>query len=120
MNEATLNDRLLKIGEKVKAKGWQSAQINIFVSYLAVFDREPSILDPMIYCRPSINSSLRDGYSWKNLEFVQDGFDSKSVEQALEILEKTVENMPTMEGKLKSIEEARSKLDPEERKLLGI
>lgn len=121
MDSIELNNRLLTIGEKIKAKGWASASIDIHVSYLAIFDREPGALDPMIYSRPSIRASTRDKYGTPTThEFVRDAFDVKTLEQAIAKLEETAINMPSMETEADRIASAKAKLNDEERRLLGI
>lgn len=116
-----LHKRLVAIGEKIKAKGWESASIDIHVSYLAMFDRPPGPLDPMIYCRPSIRASLRDRYGTPDTrDFVRDGWDSKTIEDALAKLEAAAEAMPRMADEVVRIENAKSKLSEDERSLLGI
>lgn len=54
MDTEKLNTELLAVGDKLRAKGWQAASINIYVGYLAIFDRPPGPLDPMISYRPSM------------------------------------------------------------------
>ena len=113
--------RLLAVGEKIKAKGWGSASVDIYVSYLAIFDREPGPLDPMIYCHPSIRASTRDRYgSPTTHDFVRGSFDCKTLEQALAKLEETADNMPEMSAETDRIEKAKAKLSDDERRLLGV
>lgn len=117
----TINERLVAIGEKIKAKGWASASINIYVEYLAMFDREMGPHDPMIHCRPSIRVSTRDHYRKPTThEFVKDGWDTKTIEQALDKLEAAGDAMPRLEEKEAEIEAAKSKLSADEQRLLGI
>jgi hypothetical protein len=124
MAETTeLNKRLLAVGETVKAKGWPTASINIYVQYLGIFDREPGPLDPMISYRPSITASTRDKYgSPASHEFVRgDGcWDAKTLEQAVGKLQEAADAMPTMAAETDRIEQARAKLSGEERRLLGV
>lgn len=120
-----LNKHLLAIGEKLKAKGWQSASIDIGISYLAIFDREPGPIDPMIYCRPSIRATAhrKDGSfygSGSSQEYVRDSFDVKSVEDAIAKLHETADAMPTMAEEADRIDAAKNRLTEEERRLLGV
>lgn len=121
INPTELTERLLAIGEKIKAKGWESASIDISISYLAMFDREHSPFDPMISCRPSIRASTRDRYkSPTTHDFVRDAWDIKSLEQALVKLEQTADEMPEMKAETDRIEKIKAKLSDEERRVLGV
>lgn len=116
-----LHNRLLAIGEKIKSKGWESASIDIFVSYLAMFDREPGPLDPMIHCRPSIRASTRDCFKSPDThEFVRNAWDCKTIDDALAVLESTADAMPTMQEKAAQMEMAKAKLSDDEKRLLGV
>jgi hypothetical protein len=121
MNANELNERLVAVGAKIKAKGWESASIDIFVSYLAIFDREAGPRDPMISCRPSIRASTRDRYkSPTTHEFVRDAWDCKTMDQAVEKLEAAADAMPKADEEAARIENAKSKLSDEEKRLLGV
>lgn len=121
MDSTELNERLVAVGEKLKSKGWESASIDISVSYLAIFDREPGPLDPMIYCRPSIRASTRNRFAAPSThQFVSDPWDVKTLEQALAKLEAAADDMPRMADEVKRIEMAKSKLSEDERRLLGV
>lgn len=125
MDTAELNARLLAIGEKIKAKGWQSASINIFVHYLAIFDRPLGSLDPMISYRPSISATPHrpDGSFFGGgggQEYVADAWDIKSLDQAVIKLHEAADKMPTMADEAKRIDEAKDKLTEGERRLLGV
>lgn len=121
METDALHKRLLSIGEKIRARGWLTASVDIYVSYLAIFDREPSSLDPIIYCRPSIRASTKDKYASPTThEFVRDGSDCKTLEQALMVLEKSAESMPEMTDEIARVANAKEKLSEDERRLLGI
>lgn len=116
-----IDERLVAVGEKIKAKGWASASVDIFISYLAIFDRELSPLDPMISYRPSISASTRDRHGAPTShQFVRDAWDIKTMEQALDKLEATADEMPKMDDETKRIEIAKSKLSGEERRLLEV
>lgn len=121
MDSTELRNRLVAIGETIKAKGWASASVNIYVQYLGIFDRAPGVLDPMIHFQPSISASTRDQYGIPTShQFVRDAWDVKTLEQAMAKLEETAANMPTMAAESDRIETAKSKLSDEERRLLGI
>ncbi len=125
MDTTTLNDRLIAVGAKIKAKGWRSASINIYVSYLAVFDRPMGPCDPMISYRPSISATPHraDGSfhgSGGGQEYVRDTWDIKSMDEALAKLDEAADNMPTMADEAKRIDETRSKLTESERRLLRV
>jgi hypothetical protein len=121
MDTIELNGRLIAIGEKIKQKGWASASIDIFVSYLAIFDREPEPLDPMISYCPSIRASTRDRYSTPTThQFVRDTWDIKTLEQAVAKLEESANDMPRMTDEQDRLEKAKAKLSDEERRLLGV
>jgi hypothetical protein len=125
MNTDEINKALLDVGEKIKAKGWQMASINIYVSYLGSFDREPGPLDPMISYRPSISATphRRDGSfrgSGGGQEYVSDGWDVKDFDDALARLHKAADAMPTMAEEADRIDQAAAKLSESERRLLGV
>lgn len=121
MDSIELKSRLVAVGETIKAKGWASAHTKIFVSYLAMFDREPGPLDPMMSFQPSISASTRDEYgSPTSHEFVRDAWNTKTLEQAIEKLEEAAANMPTMAAETDRIAKAKAKLSDEERRLLGV
>lgn len=120
MECADFNKRLLAIGEKVKAKGWQAASIDIGISYLAIFDRPPGPLDPMIHFHPNIRSSTRDKHGIPTSHHFGGGFsDIKTLDEALASLEKTADDMPTMAEQADRLAAAKAKLSDEERQLLG-
>lgn len=121
MNGQEIRDRLVKVGDVVKAKGWESARIDVYVSYLAIFDREPSPLDPMIYCSPSISVSTRDRYGAPTShQLVKNGHECSTIEEALDKLDETARDMPTRSDEEARIEAARSKLSADEKRLLGV
>lgn len=121
MDTSDLNNRLVAIGAKIKAKGWASASVNVYVEYLAIFDREMGPHDPMIHCRPSIRASTRDKYNIPTAhEFVKDFWGCKTMDQALEALEATAEAMPTMAEESARIESVKAKLSDDDRRLLGV
>lgn len=121
MNTVELNKRLLAVGDKIKAKGWASASIDIGISYLACFDREPGPLDPMISYRPSIRASTRDRHNAHTThDFVRDSWDIKTLEHAIAKLEESADQMPTRAAKTARIEKAKAKLTDDERRLLGV
>jgi len=120
-----LNDDLLAVADKIKAKGWQIASIDIFVSYLAVFDGPAGPLDPMIQYRPSIRATAHraDGSFYgdgSSQEYVRDSWDIKSLVQAVAKLHETAESMPTMADEAARIDSAKDKLTESERRLLGV
>lgn len=121
MDSIEMKNRLVGVGETLKAKGWESVSIDIFITYLAIFDLEPGPLDPMIFYRPSIRASVRDKHDIPTIphEFVH--YDrSKTLEQAMAKLEETATAMPTMAFEADRIEQAKAKLSDEDRRLLGI
>lgn len=121
MDTNNLNERLVAVGEKIKAKGWASASVNVYVEYLAIFDREIGPHDPMIHCRPSIRASTRDKYNIPTAhEFVKGFFGCKTMDEAIETLEETAEAMPTMADESARLESAKAKLSDDDRRLLGI
>jgi hypothetical protein len=125
MDTVELNAELLAVGEKIKAKGWKTASIDIFVQYLAIFDREPGPLDPMISYRPSIRATAHrsDGSfygSGNSQEYVRDSWDIKSIDQAVAKLHETADGMPTMVEEAARIDDAKGKLSESERRLLGL
>lgn len=125
MDTSNINERLLAVGKKIKAKGWASASIDIFVSYLAIFDREPGPYDPMISYRPSIRATPHrpDGSFYGNgsaQEYVGDAWDVKSLDEAFAKLDEAADKMPTMADETKRIDSAKNKLSDDERRLLGV
>lgn len=125
MDTEKLNTELLAVGDKLRAKGWQAASINIYVGYLAIFDRPPGPLDPMISYRPSISATAhrKDGSfygSGTSQEYVRDAWDIKSVDQVIAKLHETANAMPTMAEEAERIDSARTKLSDGERRLLGV
>lgn len=121
MDTQEINSRLLAVADVIKAKGWTGAIIEMGVQYLAIFDREPSLLDPMISWRPSIRASTRDRYGIPTPhEFVKDWFDIKTIDDALKALEVAANAMPRMNEEAARIESAKAKLSDDERNLLGI
>lgn len=123
MNE--IDKQLLAVGEKIKAKGWQSASVNIYVSYLAMFDREPSPLDPMISYSPSIRATPHrpDGSFEGNgsgQDYCRDTWNVKSLDEAIAKLHEAADNMPRMHDEAKRIDAAKNKLTESERRLLGV
>lgn len=121
MDTTELNERLVGVGNKIREKGWGSASINIYVSYLAILDRPTSPLDPMISYHPSIKSSTRDRYgSPTSHEFVRDAYDVKSIEEAVEKLEAAADNMRSMQDESERINQAGAKLSDDEKRLLGV
>lgn len=121
MDTTELNERLVGVGNKIREKGWRSASINIYVSYLAILDRPTGPLDPMISYQSSIKSSTRDRYgSPTSHEFVRDAYDVKSIEEAVEKLEAAADNMPSMQDESERINQARAKLSDDEKRLLGV
>lgn len=121
MDATELNRRLLAVGETIKAKGWATASIDIYASYLAIFDREPGILDPMISYRPSIRASTRNRHGTPSTQdYVRDSWDIKTLDQAVAKLEESAENMPRMNDEESRLDQARAKLSDDDRRLLGI
>jgi len=121
MQNNEINDRLVAVGQTIKAKGWESAMINIFVQYLAMFNRDVSPLDPMISYQPSIRCSTRNQYGAPTAhEFVKDWHNANNLEEALEQLEAAADAMPRMEDEAARIESAKAKLSDDERRLLGL
>lgn len=121
MDPTEFRNRLLAVGETIKAKGWATCSINIYTQYLGIFDIEPGPLDPMIHCSPSISASTRDKYGIPTShQFVRDGHDCKTMEQAMAKLEETAANMPTMEAEAARFAQAKAKLNDDERRLLGV
>lgn len=125
MDTNEINAELLAVAEKIKAKGWQIANIQIFVSYLAVFDRPPGPHDPMISYRPSISAtphrpdgSFRGGGT--SQEYVRDAWDIKSIDDAIKKLHEVAEGMPMMFDEAARIDSAAAKLTDNERQLLGV
>lgn len=117
-----LKERLLGVAAKIKAKGWESASIDVRVSYLGIFNREfEPPYDVMIHFGPSIRASTRDKYRHPTAhEFVKSGVPCETFADALNVLDATADAMPTHDEKVRLIEEARAKLSPEDRRLLGI
>lgn len=125
MNTNELNGHLTAIGEKIKAKGWQTASVDIHVSYLAIFDRPPCGRDPMISYRPSIRATPHrpDGSFFGGgggQEYVDSAWDIKSLDQAIAKLHDSADKMPPMADEAKRIDEAKGKLSEHERRLLGV
>lgn len=125
MDTAQINNQLVAVGEKLKAKGWQTAGVDIFVQYLAIFDLEAGPLDPMISYRPSIRATAHraDGSFYGNgdsQEYVRDSWNIKSIDQAIVKLHETADEMPTMAEEAARIDSAKEKLTESERRLLGV
>lgn len=125
MNTAELNENLLAVGAKIKAKGWQMASINISIRYLGSFDRPPGPLDPMISYEPSISATphRRDGSfhgSGSGQQYVKDTWDVKTLEEAVAKLYEAADEMPTMAEEADRIDQAHAKLTEGERRLLGV
>lgn len=121
MDTNDIGARLIAVGDKINAKGWASASIDIYVQYLAIFDRESGPFDPMISYRPSIQASTRNKYGHPTShQFVQGWSDAKTFEEAVQRLEATADEMPRMEDEAARIESAKQKLSDDERRLLGI
>lgn len=124
MDTAEINAALLAVGEKIKAKGWQSASIDIFVQYLAIFDRPPGPHDPMISYRPSIRATPHrpDGSfygSGNSQDYVRDCWNIRNFDEAIQKLHETADAMPNMFDEAARIDEVQSKLTADERRLLG-
>jgi len=127
MDAQELNDRLLAVGRTIKAKGWKSASIDIGISYLAMFYRDPDPPDRlMISYRPSISATVH--HSNRNGDW-DDGsrgyrdsvmWDIKDIDVAVAKLEELAEKMPRMVDESARIKSAKAKLSDDERRLLGI
>lgn len=121
MNTQALNTRLVAVGNTIKAKGWESASIDIFVQYLAIFDRETGPHDPMISYRPSILASTRNKFGAPTShQFVRDARDCKTMDQAVDKLEAAAHAMPKADEEAARVENAKAKLTDEEKRLLGV
>ena len=120
MTQEEINRRLVAVGDAVKAKGWKSASINIYGSYLAIFDRPQGPLDPMIQFQPSLQASLPDDYSGAKNYVRGDIWDCKTLADALRILEESAAAMPSAEDERNKRGGAIAKLSGDERRLLGV
>lgn len=125
MNTDNLNTELLAIGEKIKARGWQGVSIDIYITYLAMFDRPPGPSDPMISYRPSIRGTAHraDGSFYGNgssQEYIGDCWGVKSFDEAIAKLHETADTMPTMAEEAARIDSAKNRLTESERRLLGV
>lgn len=125
MDTNELNNQLIEVGKKIKAKGWRTVSIDIFAQYLAAFDLPPGPFEPMIHYRPSIRATAHraDGSffgSGDSQEYVRDSWDVKSVDQAVAKLHEAADAMPTMAEEAARIDGAKDKLTAGERRLLGV
>ena len=125
MDTNKLNEELVAVGEKIKARGWQTVGIDIFVEYLRSFDLPPGPLDPIISYRPSIRATphRKDGSfygSGASQQYVKDAWDTKSLEQAIAKLHDAADKMPTMAEEADRIDAAKGKLTESERRILGV
>ena len=128
MDAKELNDRLIAVGEKIKAKGWKSASIDLGVHYLAMFDREPGPLDPMISYSPSIRCTVHHSDRNGDWDDGERGYhagrlwdhDIKDIDEAVVELERLADAMPTMAAESARIKTAKAKLSDDERRLLGV
>lgn len=128
MDAVELNNRLISIGEKIKAKGWKSASIDLGISYLAMFDRESGPLDPMISYSPSIRATVHHSDRNGDWDEGQRGYnvgrswdkDIKYIDDAVAELERLANEMPSMANESARIKNAKAKLSEDERRLLGI
>lgn len=128
MDANELHKRLLAVGETIKAKGWKSASIDLGISYLAMFDREPGPLDPMISYSPSIRATVHHSERNGDWSDGQQGYhagrlwdrDIKNVDDAMTELERLAEAMPRMADESARIKAAKAKLSDDERRLLGV
>lgn len=125
MDTNNLNAELVAIGEKIRAKGWQTVSIDIFVQYLASLDRPPGPLDPMISYRPSIGATPHraDGSFYGtgvSQEYVKYSWGIKGLDEAIAKLHEAADAMPTMADEALRIDNIRDKLTESERRLLGV
>jgi hypothetical protein len=125
MDTLKINEQLLAVGEKLKAKGWATVGIRIWVEYLAALDRPQSALDPMLSYRPSISATPHrpDGSfygSGSSQEYVKDGWGVKSLDEAIAKLHEAADSMPRMFDEAARIDAVKSKLTESERQLLGV
>lgn len=105
--------RLIAAGEKLRAKGWPSASIELGATYSGIFDRPPiPAWDPMIIFSASIRSNSPHNYV-KDWTF-------KTMEEAIAGLENAAENMPVFKDEERRKKDAFEKLSADERRLLGV
>jgi hypothetical protein len=95
------------------------------ISYLAMFDRDPSPLDPMISYSPCIRATPHraDGSFYGNggsQHYGPDAWNLKSLDEAIASLHNIADKMPTMADEAERIDAAKSKLTENERRLLGV
>lgn len=126
MDTLEFNRRLMTVGEKIHAKGWKHASIDIGASYLAMFDRErsPSFDIPRYSAsiRATVHHSERNG-DWSDGQQGYNasiGWDVKNLDDAMAQLEMLAEKMPTMAEESARIMTAKAKLSDAERRLLGV
>ena len=105
-----LKTRLLAAAAKIKAKGWRSAKIELGVSYLGIFDRSPSLYDPMITFTAVIHTS-------SPLNHVK-GWTFDTMELAIAALEESADAMPSFADEEKRKVDVLAKLSPEELRLV--
>jgi len=126
MDAKELNDRLVAVGEKIKAKGWKGASIDLSASYLGIFDRKQNpAFDVPRYCatiRATVYHSARpgdwsDGLQGFNASI---GSDIKNIDDAVSELEKLADQMPLMSEESARIKAAKAKLTDSEKQLLGV